>query len=81
MPATLRVDDVAAALETAASLGAVKVDVDTYRRAALDAKKATGELLPGCALVPEREHFGINFGKDSHDSGDGAGKEGDEAAA
>jgi len=75
VPATLRVDDVAAALETAASMGAVKVDVDTYRKAALDAKKKTGELLPGVVLVPEREHFGVNFGKDSHDSGDGAGKE------
>ena len=65
VPATLRVDDVAAALETAASLGAVKVDVDTYRRAALDAKKTTGELLPGVVVVPEREHFGVSFGKDS----------------
>jgi len=72
VPATLRVDDVAAALSTAATLGAVKVDAAAYRAAALDAQRTTGELLPGCALVPEREHFGINFGKDS---GDGAGKE------
>ncbi len=66
VPATLRVDDVAAALDRAASIGAVKVDMDTYRKAALDAKKATGELLPGVVIVPEREHFGVSFGKDSH---------------
>ncbi len=65
VPATLRVDDLAAALNTAASLGAVKVDEAAYRRAALDARKATGELLPGCVIVPEREHFGVSFGKDS----------------
>lgn len=62
VPATLRVDDVAAALSTAATLGAVKVDVAAYRAAALDAQKATGEILPGVALVPTREHFGITFG-------------------
>ncbi len=65
VPATLRVDDMAAALSTAASLGAVKVDETTYRKAALDARKATGELLPGVVIVPEREHFGVSFGKDS----------------
>ena len=69
VPATLRVDDVAAALETAATLGAVKVDAAAYRAAALDAQRTTGELLPGCVIVPEREHFGINFGKDSGDGG------------
>jgi len=73
VPATLRVDDVAAALSTAATLGAVKVDAAAYRAAALEAQKATGELLPGVVLVPASEHFGVNFGKDS-------GKESDEAA-
>jgi len=65
VPASLRVDDLAAALSTAATLGAVKVDEAAYRRAALDARKATGELLPGVVIVPEREHFGVSFGKDS----------------
>ena len=74
MSATLRVDDLAAALETAASMGAVKVDAAAYRAAALDAQRTTGELLPGVVLVPASEHFGVNFGKDS-------GKEADEAAA
>ena len=73
VPATLRVDDLAAALSTAATLGAVKVDAAAYRAAAIEAQKATGELLPGVVIVPPSEHFGINFGKDS-------GKEGDEAA-
>jgi len=65
VPATLRVDDVAAALSTAASIGAVKVDAAAYRAHALDAQKTTGELLPGCVIVPEREHFSVSFGKDS----------------
>ncbi len=69
VPATLRVDDVAAALNTAVALGAVKVDEAAYRKAALDAKKAKDELLPGVVMVPEREHFGILFGKDSEASG------------
>lgn len=73
VPATLRLDD------PAATLGAVKVDAAAYRAAALDAQKTTGELLPGVVIVPPREHFAVNFGKDSHDS-PGAGKEGDEAA-
>ena len=64
VPATLRVDDTAAALNTAASLGAVKVDVETYRRHALDTLKQTGEVLPGCVREGEREHFGVRFGKD-----------------
>ena len=65
VPATLRVDDVAAALNTAATLGAVKVDAAAYRAAALDAQRTTGELLPGCVIVPPSEHFGVSFGKDS----------------
>ena len=65
VPATLRVEDLAAALNTAATLGAVKVDVETYRRAALDALKERGELLPGCVQEGEREHFAVRFGKDS----------------
>jgi len=69
VPATLRVDDVAAALSTAATLGAVKVDAAAYRAAAVEAQKTTGELLPGVVIVPERESFGVTFGKDSHDSG------------
>ena len=76
VPATLRVDDVAAALNTAASLGAVRVDTAAYRQAAIDARNATGELLPGCVVVPPSEHFGVSFGKDSGASG---GKE-DEAS-
>jgi len=75
VPATLRVDDLAAALNHAVEVGAVKVDAAAYRAAALDAQRTTGELLPGCVIVPPSEHFGINFGKDSHDSGDGTGKE------
>lgn len=78
-PATLRLDDVAAALSTAAALGAVKVDAAAYRAAALDAQRTTGELLPGCVIVPPSEHFGIHFGKDSHDS-PRAGKEADARA-
>ncbi len=54
-----------AALDTAAGIGAVKVDTAAYRAAALDAQRTTGELLPGCVIVPEREHFGVSFGKDS----------------
>ena len=73
VPATIRLDDVAAALNHAVEVGAVKVDAAAYRAAALEAQKATGELLPGVVLVPASEHFGVNFGKDS-------GKEGDEAA-
>ena len=76
VPATLRVDDVGAALNRAAELGAVKVDVDTYRKAAIEARKATGEILPGVVIVPEREHFGVSFGKDSE-----AGERSDHAAA
>ena len=49
VPATLRVDDVAAALNRAAELGAVKVDAAAYRAAALDAQRTTGEVLPGAA--------------------------------
>ena len=40
VPGTLRVDDTAAALNTAVEVGAVKVDVDTYRKAAIEARKA-----------------------------------------
>ncbi len=70
VPATLRLDDLAAALSTAATLGAVKVDAAAYRAAALDAQRTTGELLPGCVIVPPSEHFGINFGKDSGKEGE-----------
>jgi len=65
VPATLHVDDLAAALSTAASLGAVKVDAEAYRRYALDTLKRTGEVLPGCVQQGEREHFSVRFGKDS----------------
>ena len=65
VPASLRVDDLAAALSTAATLGAVKVDTAAYRAAALDAQRTTGELLPGCVIEPPSEHFGVSFGKDS----------------
>ena len=61
VPATLRVDNVAAALNTAASMGAVKVDAAPYRQAALEAQRATGELLPGCVIVPPSEHFGVSL--------------------
>ena len=77
VPASLRVNDTAAALSTAATLGAVKVDTAAYRQAALEARNATGELLPGVVVVPPSEHFGISFGKDSGSHG---GKE-DEAAS
>ena len=69
VPATLRVDDVAAALNRAAELGAVKVDVSAYREHATAARNATGELLPGVVIVPAREHFGVSFGKDSDTTG------------
>ncbi len=75
VPATLRVDDTAAALNIAVEVGAVKVDADAYRRHAVDTLKATGEILPGCVPVGEREHFSVRFGKDS------AAKEGDEVGA
>ncbi len=65
VPATLRVDDTAAALNTAVTVGAVRVDADAYRRHALGTLKATGEILPGCVPVGEREHFAVRFGKDS----------------
>jgi hypothetical protein len=65
VPATLRVDDLAAALNTAVTVGAVKVDADAYRRHALDTLKATGEILPGCVHQGEREHFSVRFGKDA----------------
>ncbi len=65
VPATLRVDDTAAALNKAVEVGAVKVDTDAYRRHALGTMKATGEILPGCVPVGEREHFAVRFGKDS----------------
>ena len=75
VPATLRVDDVATALNTAVEVGAIRVDTAAYRAAALEARNATGELLPGVVIGPEREHFGIHFGhagmtgKDSADTG------------
>ena len=65
VPATIRVADEAAALNHAVSISAVKVDTGTYRAAALEARKQTGEILPGVEIIPEREHFGIKFGKDS----------------
>ena len=70
VPPSLRVDDVAAALNRAVEMGAVKVDAAGYRAAALAALKDSGELFPGVEIVPEREHFGIRFGKDS---GEGEG--------
>jgi len=67
VPATLRIDDTAAALNTAATLGAVKVDASAYRSAAIEAMKMRGELLPGVVAVPERESFRLDFGRDSGD--------------
>ena len=52
-------------------VGAVRIDADAYRRHALEALKTTGEILPGCVTVGEREHFGINFGKDADTSANG----------
>jgi len=71
VPAAIRLDDVAAALNRAVEVGAVKVDAAAYRAAAIEAQKATGELLPGVVIVPEREHFGVRFGKDSEASEQG----------
>jgi hypothetical protein len=65
VPATLRVDDVAAALNTAVEVGAVKVDADAYRRHARGTLKATGEILPGCVHQGEHENFAVRFGKDA----------------
>lgn len=65
----------AGARKMTAMLGAVKVDAAAYRAAALDAQRTTGELLPGCVLVPASEHFGVSFGKDSGPGTDAAGKE------
>lgn len=65
VPACLRVADEGAALNEATARGLIKVDVSGYRAAALEAKKATGELLPGVELVPEYEKFSVRFGKDS----------------
>ena len=78
VPATLRVDDVTAALNKAVEVGAVKVDTAAYRAATLDTLKQTGELLPGCVLVPECEHFAVRFGHagmTGKDSSADAGKE------
>ena len=61
VPPTLRVADTVEALNKAVELGAVKVDVDSYRKAALAAQKETGEILPGVEVVPKREHFGYGF--------------------
>ena len=36
-----------------------------YRQIALEAQKATGEVLPGVVIVPPSEHFSVSFGKDS----------------
>ncbi len=52
VPATLRVADEAAALNHAVEIGAVKVDTGTYRAAALEARKQTGEILPG-GIIPK----------------------------
>jgi phage host-nuclease inhibitor protein Gam len=76
VPATLRVDDLAAALNTAVTVGAVKVDTAAYRAAALNAQRTTGELLPGVVIAPEHETFAVRFGKDSSsDTDTSAGKE------
>jgi len=50
------------------------VDEAAYRRAALDARNTTGELLPGCVIVPEREHFGVSFGHARMTGKDSAGE-------
>jgi len=65
VPASLRVDDAAAALDTAAAMGHIRVDEARYREAANEAQKTTGELLPGVVVVPERENFAIRFGKEA----------------
>ncbi len=50
-----------------------------HRQQVLDTLKATGELLPGCVTVGEREHFAVRFGHarmTGKDAGTGdAGKE------
>lgn len=66
VPAGLRVAD-EAALSEAVVRGLVKVDAFGYRAAALEARKETGELLPGVEIAPECEHFGIRFGEDSRE--------------
>ena len=70
VPATLRLDDTSAALNTAVEVGIVRVDADAYRRHAMDTLKQTGELLPGCVQQGEREHFAVRFGKDSSSNAD-----------
>ena len=51
------------ALNGAVEVGAIKVDADAYRRHALGTLKTTGEILPGCVPVGEREHFGKDSGE------------------
>jgi hypothetical protein len=63
VPASVRVADEGAALNEAAARGLVKIDAAGYRAAALEARKQTGELLPGVEIVPEHEKFSIRFGK------------------
>ncbi len=64
----------AAALNRAAELGAVKVDEAAYRKAALEAQKTTGELLPGVVIVPPSEHFSVSFGHARMTGKDSAGE-------
>lgn len=54
----------------AVEIGVVRVNVEAYRNVAIDAKESTGEILPGVALVGERESFKIAFGKDTGDGGE-----------
>lgn len=57
--ATPRLDDPGAALNRAAELGHIRVDGDSYLKAAREHLKATGELLPGLVMRPVREKFTI----------------------
>jgi len=63
VPAGLKVADEGAALNEAVARGLIKLDAAGYRAAAIEARKATGEILPGIEVTPESEHFGIKFGK------------------
>jgi hypothetical protein len=59
VPATLRVDDTAATLNTAVEVGAVRVPVVGVHVHAHGPVKATGKILPGCVQQGECEHFSV----------------------
>ena len=58
---TVKVTDPGAAMEKAQELGCLRVDAQGYQKAAMQAFRETGELLPGVEAVAERETFAARF--------------------